>query len=388
MKIAHVGDIHWGLNYPGPTPDARFQDICRTMDWVADRIIDEGCGLVLVAGDAFKDARVFLDRASVEISAFVAWLRKITAAGIEVIAISGTPSHDAIAAYRLIEEMQLPRVTICTEPEVIYHNALSIACLPGMNRSSVVTQDEFKGMAPHQVHAMMTDRIIHTCREMWEECNLPSILLGHLTYDMADKGFEDVLMQHEPVLTPEAIEGFDLVTLGHIHRPQRNGNVFYCGSPERLSFNDEGIDAGFWIYEWNGAEFIPEFIDTPARKFRTITWDELMVKSFIGDKNFIPGYCDRFDGQILRLHYSCSEELAKRLDRKALERDLYNNGAYYVTEIKADVHRQDRARDEEVTESLGPIEALAKWAEQREINQEEISELQSITADLLEEVSV
>ncbi|MDO7789132.1 metallophosphoesterase family protein [Desulforamulus aquiferis] len=388
MKIAHVGDIHWGLNYPGPTPEARFQDICRTMDWVADQIINEDCDLVLVAGDAFKDARVFLDRASVEISAFVAWLRKLTAAGIEVIVISGTPSHDAIAAYRLIQEMQLPRVTICTEPEVIHHDFVSIACLPGMNRSGVVTQEEFKGMAPHEIHAMMTERITATCRQMWESCNSPAILLGHLTYDMADKGFEDVLMQHEPVLTPEAIESFDLVALGHIHRPQQNGNVFYCGSPERLSFNDEGIDSGFWIHKWDEEVFISEFIDTPARRFRTITWDELLVRNFMKDTEFISSFYERFDGQIIRLHYSCPDELNKQLDRKRIEKALYDAGAFFVSEIKADIHRQDRARDQEVTESLGPIEALAKWAEQQGISQEEVIELQSMAAGLLEEVAV
>jgi DNA repair exonuclease SbcCD nuclease subunit len=65
------------------------------MDWAADRIIHEGCELVLFAGDAFKDARVYIDRATAEIRAFVSWIRKLSSAGIEVVIISGTPSHDA-----------------------------------------------------------------------------------------------------------------------------------------------------------------------------------------------------------------------------------------------------------------------------------------------------
>jgi exonuclease SbcD len=89
MKIAHVADSHWGLGYPGPDAYSRFDDIIRSMDFVADQIIAEHCELVLFAGDAFKDARVFLDRASIEISAFVAWLRKLSKAGIKVVVISG-----------------------------------------------------------------------------------------------------------------------------------------------------------------------------------------------------------------------------------------------------------------------------------------------------------
>lgn len=101
MRIAHIGDIHWGLNYPGPSPESRFNDITQVMDWSAERIIKD-CDLVLVAGDMFKDARVFLDRASIEIKAAADWLRKIADAGIPVVVISGTPSHDAISAYHLL----------------------------------------------------------------------------------------------------------------------------------------------------------------------------------------------------------------------------------------------------------------------------------------------
>ncbi len=387
MKIAHVGDVHWGLGYPGPSPESRFYDICRTMDWVADRIIEERCDLVLFAGDAFKDARVFLDRASVEIRAFVDWLRKVTGAGIPVLVISGTPSHDAISAYHLIKEMQIPGVTILTEPGVIEISGLSVASLPGMNRSHLVTQEEYRDLPPHAIHQLMTDKITETCRQLLEQCEEPAVLLAHLTYDMANKGFEDVLMQHEPVLTQEAVQGFDLVCLGHIHRPQQQGTVFYCGSPERLSFNDEGIDAGFWIHEPGGARFI----ETPARRFQTITWNQSGIEAVINlGMNSVTGSSlvqHQAKDAIVRLHYTCDESTAKLLDRKALEKSLYDADAFYVTEIKADIQRTDRARDEEVTESLGPVEALAKWADQHEIAPEETATLQSMAASLLEEVA-
>jgi exonuclease SbcD len=387
MKIAHLGDVHWGLGYPGPSPDSRFEDINRVMDWVADRIIGERCDLVLFAGDAFKDARVFLDRASVEIKAFAGWLRKVTASGIPVIAISGTPSHDAIAAYKLIQEMQIPDVTIITDPTVVRREGLSIACLPGLNRSSLVTQEDYRNLPPHVIHQMMTDKIAETCQELRKQCDGSAVLLAHLTYDLADKGFEDVLMQHEPVLTQEAVRGFDLVCLGHIHRPQQNGNVFYCGSPERLSFNDEGVNAGFWLHEIKQARVDSQFIETPAREFVTLDWSEMTVKGFVDGQ--LPQFAlAMVKDAIVRLRYTCPEDLAKRLDRKAMEKAIYEAGAFYVAEIKADVQRQDRARDEEVTETLGPVEALARWARQQDMPDEEIVTLQAMTAGLLEEVAI
>lgn len=380
MKIAHIADIHWGLGYPGPTPSARFDDICHVMNWTADKIIDEKCSLVIVAGDMFRKADISLDKASREIVACTAWLRKLTAAGIEVIIISGTPSHDPISAYELLKDYQLPLVSICTKPEAEFNHGLSIACLPGMDRSSFVNREEYRGRPAHVVHQMMTDEITAICQEMALQTGHPSVLVGHLTYDLCDKGFEDVLMQQEAILTQEAIEGYDLVCLGHIHRPQRNGTLFYSGSPERLSFNDEKVDAGFWIHEWNGKAFLSNYILTPARKFSTIRLDADQLESFISG-----GYdCWGFESHIVRVHFKCSEDLNKRLNRKQLEKALYDAGVFFVAEIKGDIERSDRMRDADVTETLGPVEAVGKWADNQGIEKAEIEELTAMTAQLME----
>lgn len=395
MKIAHLADIHWGLGYPGPNPTARFDDICRVMDWVADRIIAEGCDLIIVAGDMFRKADIALDKASKEIRACTAWLRKITGSGIEILVISGTPSHDPLSAYELLKDYQLPNVTIVTEPIWFDHDgeeAFSIVCIPGLDRSNFVISEELKGQPAHVVHQMMTDHITETSQTFYKESNYsPSILVGHLTYDLADTGFEDVLMQNEAILTTEAVQGYDLVCLGHIHRPQQNGNVFYCGSPERLSFNDEGVDAGFWIHEWDGSQFSSHFINTPARVYRTHKLDEFCVQLQIegslcwdweeGDEE---DHGPRIKDSIVRVHYKCSEDLNKQLNRKQLEKALYDAGAFFVSEIKGDITRSDRARDEEVTEALGPVQAVQKWAANQEIDPAEIGELAAMTSQLME----
>jgi DNA repair exonuclease SbcCD nuclease subunit len=197
-------------------------------------------------------------------------------------------------------------------------------------------------------------------------------------------------MQQEAVLTQEAVQGYDLVCLGHIHRPQQTGNVFYSGSPERLSFNDEGVDAGFWIHEWDGAKFNSQFIDTPARVFRTHKLDEFMVNLVIegslcwdweeGDEE---DHGPRVKDSIVRIHYKCSDETNKRLNRRSLEKTLYDAGAFFVAEIKGEIERTDRMRDSEVTESLGPVEAVRKWAVNNDIAQAEAEELAAMTAQLM-----
>ena len=397
MRIAHLADMHWGMNYPGPSPESRFEDISRTMDWTADRIIEEKCNLVLVAGDAFKDSRVFLDRASLEIKAFATWLRKISAAGIDVVAISGTPSHDAVAAYELIKEMRIPKVVICTTPDIVKNLSVSVACIPGLNRSGLVTQEEYRTMSAAEVHRIMTGKITQLAIGMRAQCNGIPILMTHMAYQGADTGYTDLMMQNEPVLMQEATTGYSLACLGHIHRPQQIGeNVFYSGSPERLSFSDEHIKTGFWIHEHNGNGFDSRFIETPARKYCTLNVDfsgcedleKAMLWELAGIRKDTGEELLMFPttGAITRLRYKCTREQVELISRKFMEATLYKGGAYYVSDMHGDVEHVDRARDREVTESLGPVEALEKWAQKQGIVPEEITELQSMTAGLLEVV--
>lgn len=390
MRIAHLADIHWGLGYPGPDPSSRFDDICHVMYWTANKIIAEKCDLVLVAGDMFRKADISLEKGSREIIACTAWLRKLAAAGIDILIISGTPSHDPASAYELLKDYQLPRVTIITEPKSIQygedspHDTVHLACLPGMDRSNFVARETYRGLPAHEVHQKMTEYLTEIAQVFSvENLSSPSILVGHFTYDLADTGFADVLMQQEAVLTQEAVSCYDLVCLGHIHRPQQNGAVFYSGSPERLSFNDEGIDTGFWIHEWNGQNFASHFIETPARQFITRNLADNEIAAFVNGNLDIDTTFGDITHAIVRIRYTCSEDLNKALNRRALEKTLYDAGAFFVSEIKGDIVRSDRVRDEAITEALGPVAAVRKWAANNEYDAVEIEEMAAMTAQLV-----
>jgi exonuclease SbcC/exonuclease SbcD len=240
----------------------------------------------------------------------------------------------------------------------------------------------------------MTDKITDIAQGMLaarKETNWPAILLSHMTYSEADTGFEHLLLEHEPLLTPEAVEGYDLVCLGHIHRPQGiGGKVFYCGAPERHSFSDEHITPGFWIHDLGekGQPVESRFIETPARKYRTVAIP--FEPSMNGEKPrlFTPddeGRDPEVKGAIIRVHLRLPENVADIFDRKEIEKEFYKDGAFFVQEIKIDVERADRVRDGTVTESLAPIEALAKWSERRGIGEDEIRELIGMAGELLSE---
>lgn len=396
IKLAHISDCHIGVGYPGPTPFARFQDIEKILDWTADKLIEEKVQIALICGDCFKDAKVMLDRASQEIASIVRFLRRLSDANITTIMISGTPSHDAIPAYDLIDAMSIPRLIIWTKPGI--NRLRNIACLPGLNRAALLTQDEYKGLPPEQVHRIMTYKITQLCVGMAAQMpnDMPKILMAHMTYQGAETGFTDLLMQNEPILTREAVSGFDLVCLGHIHKPQTiDGKVFYSGPVERLSFNEEDVTPGFWVYDiqMNDTGYKkqyliqPQFIETPARRFVTRSFDNCIeALEMHGASFFGSGFADDLKDAIVRIRYSCSEEVAKQLNRKELEKALYQAGCFYVAEIKGEVQRVDRVRDSQVTENLSVGQALDRWCIQQDIEEDERQALGAMTAELLEGV--
>lgn len=378
MRILHIADIHIGFGYPGPDQEARVNDIKEILDYVADYASSMAVDVVVMSGDAFKDANIGLNRASKEIIIFVNWLRLLSSYGIKVIVISGTPSHDAIAAYELIKEMNIPLVQVHTTPATVCidlgDDAEVFHLIPGMNRSNMLAQDELKNLQPHEAHELMTEKITQLCRNMALE---PGYLVSHLTYAASDNGFSDLLMQNEAILTTEAASLFKKVFLGHIHRPQQAGNVYYCGSPERLSFNEENITPGFWIHDTGTDE--SKFVETPARPYQTIEMDQDKVQASL-DCGYTPKV---IPNSIVRVQYTCSEEMNKRFNRKALEAALLEAGAWYVQEIKGEIQNADRTRDKEVTESIGPVKAVALWGKNNSLTPEQTAELCAGTEELL-----
>lgn len=333
MKIAHIADCHLGLGYPGPDPISRFEDIRRVMDWCADKMIEEEVDMCLFAGDAFKDSRVMLDRAYVEIAAFAEWMGKLTSNGIHAVIISGTLSHDAISVYKILERLTAEDwdIVVATEPLVIegarwgtFNDGafsdgtypVNIICLPGLSRSALCAREEYQSKNPQEIHAIMSDKLADITQGQLASLSSPervNILLSHFTYSGADTGFEHLLMEHEPLLTPAAVEGFDLVCLGHIHGAQQilGKPIFYAGSPERLSFNEENQKKGFWIHEIDNANpkggINSRFIETPARKFMSLdAYNEDSVKD-----------------AIVRMEIKVMDGDEKYLDRREVEKKLY-----------------------------------------------------------------
>jgi exonuclease SbcC/exonuclease SbcD len=398
MRIAHIADIHIGLGYPGPSPSSRFDDAVRILRHIEGVLTDRKVDALLFAGDAFKDANVHLSRARTEITAFWEFLNNVAERGIQAVCISGTPSHDSVDAWNIMRFFNAnPDIQIFTHPgtariEDGRGEAVSVAAVPGANRSKAAASEAAKNLSAREIHRLMSDSLTDVCQglrvKMGEDYgDIPQILLSHYTYEGADTGFGAILQENEPILTAEAVRGYDLVCLGHIHIPGRvpgDAPVFYGGPPERYSFSDEKITPGFFIHEISGEtgkSVESEFVPTPARKYVTVESD---VSGYSGR---IPPAAE-LDGAVVRVRIADTERnIAANRDASIYSGPLYERGAFFVQEVRFDAEDSgvSRVRSEEAAESLSPLQALRLWCAANG-KEEEYGALGELAGGLLEEM--
>lgn len=173
---------------------------------------------------------------------------------------------------------------------------------------------------------------------------------------------------------------YNLVALGHIHRPQKimHRDWYYSGAINAMNFNDEGQQRGFWIHNWHElGTWQSIFHETPIREFATIELNDddvtqinMQAMDFVATEK----WRGQIDGKIVRVHYSCTAENSKALNKATLERELLEDGAFMVWEILPD-KIDEFANRTQLENATDPEANLIKYLEEKQVPQERIQEL-------------
>lgn len=280
LKVLHTGDWHIG-SFPGPEvggQNARFQDICRCLDFQAMYAEEHRPDLIVVSGDIFHQARVWSDRGLRESRTAIDHIRRLSNVAPTVV-LRGTPNHDSEEQFEMLTTAFYgdDSVNVVTEPEVLhihtYHGQrVDVACIPGFDRG--VHRAAHPGLSREEETQVFTDELAKVVLGLKAQCEpgVTSILSTHFTVPGCnmESGQTALFAQFEPVIYPATLKAadFDLVALGHIHRPQQlpeaGRAVFYCGSITGLNFNDENQPRGFYIHDIDDdGEAWSEYVETP-----------------------------------------------------------------------------------------------------------------------------
>lgn len=378
FKILGTADWHIG-EFKGPVIDGvnlRSQDIVNCLDYMVDIARDERPEIVCVSGDIFHQEQIGPVRYSKEILVATRIIKELASVSKYVVVMRGTVNHDGNGQFKVLKEMlsSEKNVSVVTEPTVIKTPLADIACIPGFDKQEF--RSRFPGLSADEENEAWTRYISSMVMGLRAECHNTPILMAHYTVPGCnmESGQTSFFTNFEPVIPREALEaaGYEAVLLGHIHRPQiLNGlhNVFYSGAINAMNFNDEGQERGFWIHEFSDTGKLTKGHNciTPYRRFYTITWDTEEVEAYIREGVMYLhrlGFPEDVTDKIVRVRYSCTSEQKKQLNIPALQKDLYELGAFYVADIEAE-NAIDVTNRGLLSEESDPTLNLKKYLEEK-----------------------
>jgi len=344
MKIVHFADTHIGP-FPGPVvagKNARAEDTLRCFDEFIDKVATINPDLIIHAGDLFHAAKTWSERGISEVNDAIQRIERLADIA-PVVIVRGTPNHDGEQHYQMLKTHfeNNGNVKIITEPGhySIDTNvtAVSLCALPGFDKGYWRSQNP--GADREQETQAFTEALEQMIVGMRAQCQRgnPSVLVGHYTVEGANTESGQTMMfsQFEPIISHKTLmtANYDLCCFGHIHRPQPLGErAFYSGAINRLNFNEEGQERGFYVHTnkgWSVSNHHFVELDSP-RKFKTIRMDDDGIHDFN-----LTGILPQQDVKdaIVRVIYDCTDENQKALNRPQLERAIMDMGAFWVQEI-------------------------------------------------------
>lgn len=297
IRFIHTADIHFGMeNYGKIDPKtgihSRLLDFEKALNFCIDYAIESSVDFFLFSGDAYKTINPSPTQQRLLMRCFL----RLYKAKIPIIIIVG--NHDNPLSFGkatsldIFGELPLEGFHVIAKPTSFVLETKSgpvqIVGIPWPNRSNITVSQHNSSKSS----TMITDYIAESIGILIQDfaskldSTLPAILAGHLTVSSGIfSGSEKrAIYGNDPVLMPSqlAIEPFDYVALGHLHRYQNlNPNGYpalvYSGSIERVDFGERKEDKGFCIVTYkNKGETHHEFIKTPMRPFIQI---EIKLKS-------------------------------------------------------------------------------------------------------------
>lgn len=391
IKILGSSDWHIGT-FRSPMRDGvnlRTEDTKRCLDELIRVAKEEMPDYSLISGDVFHVGRLWSDRCCEEIITAIHYIRELAAVSKQVIVMRGTPNHDGAGQFNVLSEMfsDCPNVHIVITPQVISFDDVDIAVLPGFDRGTY--RAKFPGLSSDEENVAFTQELSNIVLGLKAQCDpaKKSILMAHYTVPGCNTESGQVMMlaQFEPVLAREALlaADYDLTVLGHIHRPQKvewYKNTYYQGAISQMNFNDENQERGCYTYELeDDGIVVAEFHEFPTREFITFDFTDTDITAInLGDMDDVAYNYWRYNGavkdKIVRIHYSCSAENSKALNKALIERTLLDDGAFMVWEILPD-KIDEFANRTELAKASDPEANLIKYLEEKQVEPEKVQEL-------------
>jgi len=394
FTFAHIADIHIG-QYPGKVAagglNSRFVDFVSTYNESIDRIIADKVDFCLMPGDIFRTKTPGPD----ELDAFSDGIIKLIKNKIPIVGVLG--NHDfALADKRVHSFAAMQRLLDFVKSEgvfdeQIFQMSVSQEILNVKTATGIVQVQTMPYPMRNRVGLIKTSEIeqwmIKSINDTYEKRDKtkPIIFAGHFSIAGAMMSGEQINIDKfsEPLIPPAVFKDKDYlyVGMGHLHQYQvvsQKPLIVYCGSNNRVDFNEAKEDKGFVEVKVTDDKVQHRFIKVNARKFVDLKYD-LSEESDPGAKilQLITSEIDKISNAVVRINVTISAANRYKYDDVEVEAFL-NKYCYHIHGLTIpNIKAEDAIHDiQGFEETMGVTEALKHYAKVKGIaNQEQFIRL-------------
>ncbi|GIW08902.1 MAG: nuclease SbcCD subunit D [Dehalococcoidia bacterium] len=394
LEILHFSDVHLGVESysridPATGLPSRLRDCLDALDEVVDLAIAERVDLVLFTGDMYKSR----DPSPTHQRELAKRIARLIRAGIPLFMLVGNhdlPNSPVRAhAIEVFETLALDRVYVAGRPgrHLIEtpSGPIQVVALPWVPRSRLIRHEEAKNLTLSELNQRIVEMVTAIVQGYAVELDpsLPAILAIHGQVYGAEYGSErSTTLGQDYVLSlgDLALDRFDYVALGHIHKMQKVRDrplAVYAGSLQRTDFGEEREEKGFvrltispdpvgerpFCVEWR---FVPV---RASRPFFTLEVDA----STSDDPtalvlNQIERNAEHIRNAVVRLRVKLTSDNESQFRVADVRRAL--SDAHYVAAIAREVTRHHRRRvPDALAEQLSPLEALELYLKSKNVDE-------------------
>ncbi len=337
IRFIHTADIHIGMENYGKIDSAtgihtRLLDFAKAVNYCIDIAILKKVDFFLFCGDAYKTPHPTQTQQRLLIQS----LLRLHAAHIPVVIIVGNHDHPLsfgkAHALDLFSEFPLDSFHVISKPQTIQlntkHGPINIFGIPWPTRNMIALKQTTASSL--RITEYISQAVSHIIQEEAQKLDpaIPAVLAGHMTVSngLFSGSEKRAVYGTDPLFLPSqlAIEPFDYVALGHLHRHQNlnpDGTIpiVYAGSIERIDFGERKEAKGFCLVTITAKHKVTyEFMEGPMRPFIqievTLSKDQSQTEQLLHE---IKKY--NLQDAVVKVIYYMPEDTADTVDLKAVQ---------------------------------------------------------------------
>ncbi len=334
-NVIILGDVHLGKGTNigksgiGTALNSRIVDQINLLDWTLDQAIEHDSTNIIVTGDIFEDPKPH----PTLVCNLIEWVQKCAANEVHVHIIMG--NHDilrtgtfVVSPLDILNYCEMDFFHLYKDVDTLTIDSVAFTLMPFRDRKSFicdVNSDALNLLKDSLNYELASIPVTYT-----------KVLVGHFAIEGSiPVGDEIDDIANELFCPVDMFTGYEYVWMGHIHKPQvmnkKKPYVAHIGSMDISNFGESDQKKSIIVFDTEDLYW--KDINLPIRPLTKINL--VIPKDTKDSTQFVLDEIEKIkttmERSIVRLEISLSSPELASVDRKKIEKAIYEKGAFNIS---------------------------------------------------------